>query len=192
MLTYEPGTLFTRKKERGEFREPADGEAQELFLLTRGFLEQAGYRQYEVSSFARSPLLESRHNKKYWEGAPYLGLGPSAHSFRDPERFWNIAAARQYIEALLAGASPVAGRETLSRSDRKLEALFLGLRTSRGIDLESFSEKFGEDLEAARRALVADLVKNDLASRQGTRLRLTPRGLAVADAIALKLARDQG
>src|SRR2546422_1720976 len=99
--------------EKGEFATLPEGALGDFFLFTRTRLAEAGYVQYEVSSFARSgAAFESRHNRKYWEGAPYLGLGPSAHSFRDPLRSWNTPRARGYIEALRARRDPTAGRET--------------------------------------------------------------------------------
>ncbi|MBI4586286.1 MAG: radical SAM family heme chaperone HemW [Planctomycetes bacterium] len=187
MLTYEPGTAFTRRKERGEFREPPEGEALELFLMTREELEKGGYEHYEISSFAR-PGFQSRHNRKYWEGAPYLGLGPSAHSFRDPERFWNYPRLKDYLDALAAGRSPIAGGEILSREEKRFEQLFLGLRTSRGLELEEFYKEFGEGEAARQRPVLEGLVESGLAVWIGSRFRLTARGLAVADGLAVKLA----
>jgi putative oxygen-independent coproporphyrinogen III oxidase len=200
-LTHEPGTAMTRRVERGEIAALAECEARDLLIFTGERMAAAGYLHYEVSSFPRSLELESRHNRKYWEGAPYLGLGPSAHSYRDPERWWNVPRLPEYLAALAdgggaaAGATrgppgdgPVLGREVLGRAEKRLERLFLGLRTARGVDLGAFRDEFAEDLAAARREALEDLLSGGLAALDAGFLRLTPRGLALADEIAMSLA----
>ena len=186
-LTYEPGTELTRRLEAGEFPRPTEGESAEVFLTTRQALQDAGYAQYEVSSFSRSERYRSRHNRKYWEGASYLGLGPSAHSYRDPRRFWNAPSVREYMRRIESGGDATAEEETLSDDQKRLERLFLSLRTIRGLSLDSFAEDFDADLRVTRRSLLDTLVREGLATIEGDRLSLTPTGLANADAIASRL-----
>jgi len=186
-LTYERGTPLTRRKERGEFRDLSEEESRERFLHTRRILEEAGYRHYEVSSYARREDLESRHNRKYWEGAPYLGLGPSAHSYREGVRSWNTPRTSDYVEALGSGRDPVAGSETLSREEAILERIFLGLRTARGLRLDLFREDFGTDLRETHAMVLAELIEKGLGILEANLFRLTARGLAVADGIAARL-----
>jgi oxygen-independent coproporphyrinogen-3 oxidase len=188
LLTYEPGTPLTRSRDRGEVAEIDEGEAQELFIFTAERLARAGYRQYEVSSFARSAGFRSRHNRKYWEGAPYLGLGPSAHSYRDSRRSWNTPRLKDYLEALARGEDPAAGSEVLGPGERKLERLALALRTTEGLDLGGFQAEFGLDLEARGFAVLGELRREGLLIQEGPLLRPTLRGLALADEIALRLA----
>lgn len=184
-LTIEPGTPFSARRRRGDLV-PLDEEAErEVFLLVRERLEAAGYRAYEVSSFARAPRFESRHNRKYWIGAPYLGLGPAAHSFVDPVRTRNHGGVRRWAAALEAGELPFEATETLTSDERRLERLFLGLRTAEGIDLAAFP-----GLAEARADLLARLESEGKLRRAGSRVRLTPEGMALADGVADALRHD--
>jgi len=185
-LTFEPGTPFKRRRDKGEIVALTEEGERERFLLTREWLIGAGYRQYEVSSFALEPRFESRHNRKYWEGAPYLGVGPAAHGFSPPERWWNVAATRTWVKAVEEGRSPEAGRESLGSDELRLERVALGLRTAKGARLEDV----GGDAETA--ALLGRIIEEGLAEEDGERLRLTPAGLAVADGIAAELAARRG
>jgi len=178
LLTIEPGTPFGAWKKRGVLKSLSEEDEREMFLITRDLLREAGYEPYEVSSYAREPEFESRHNRKYWECAPYLGLGPAAHTYDGAARAWNEAAVRTYAARLAAGEDPVAGSETLSDADRRLERLFLGLRTSRGVP---------RDLVADQGATTEHLLAEGLAIFRGDDFVLTDEGFAVADAIATRL-----
>jgi len=178
LLAIEPGTPFGARKKRGAMKSLSEEDEREMFLITRDLLREAGYTPYEVSSYARTPAFESRHNRKYWECAPYLGLGPAAHSYDGAMRSWNEAAVRTYAARLAAGEDPVAGSETLTDEDRRLERLFLGLRTARGVPRE---------LVANRTEMVERLLVDGLACFAGDAFVLTDEGFAVADAIAARL-----
>ncbi len=183
-LVVHPRTTFGKRHARGELAElPADEQA-ELFLLTHRALAAAGYEGYEVSNFARSPAHRSRHNRKYWRHVPYLGLGPSAHSFDGRRRWWNQRLLARWERAVRAGSRPVAGEETLAPGDLALETVMLALRTAAGIDLERFEERFGFDLAERNRALVARLTADRLLSLERGRLAPTAEGLAVAECLA--------
>ena len=181
-LTYEHGTPMRRYRDKGDFVALSTEEEGERFRMTRRWLAEAGYAQYEISNFARAPRFESRHNWKYWEGAPYLGLGPAAHSFRDGRRWWNHGAVRNYVRATGSGESPVEGDEILTAAEIRLEKLFLGLRTTRGIAIPDLPEGL-IDLPRTRAYFESGLAE----VADGT-FRLTPDGLAVADGIAADLA----
>ena len=181
-LSFEPRTLLEARRKRG-LVQPADEDTERrLFLLTHERLTAAGFEHYEVSNFAR-PGRVSAHNHKYWSGAAYLGLGPSAHSFDEYRRWWNPDSLKKYVAALGSGRSPVAEREVLSEPQRRLETIALSLRTSDGIDLTAFRDRFGIDLLGACHLVVADLVDRGLAVLDKGRLALTPRGWLVADAL---------
>jgi len=162
-------------------------EDQELqfFLTTSSQLEAAGYIHYEVSNFARAEELQSRHNMKYWRHAPYLGLGPAAHSFLDNKRWWNKPSVRDYIKELAEGKMPLDGSEKLIPDQLQLEALFLGLRTRAGIDLKLYQKKYGLDLLAAKKQVIEKLRENNLVKLEQGFLIPTLYGLAVADSLAL-------
>jgi oxygen-independent coproporphyrinogen-3 oxidase len=194
-LTFHQGTPFFRGLERGVIRElpePAQAEAYERVL---GALTAAGYEAYEVSNFAREPRFQSRHNAKYWDHTPYLGLGPSAHSFDGVggrRRWWNEREEGAWRARVLAGERPVAGEELLGREELATEALMLGLRTARGVDLGAFRERFGVDLVARNRARVERLEAEGLVVVEGEWLRPTLKGFAVADGLPLGFEVGEG
>jgi oxygen-independent coproporphyrinogen-3 oxidase len=165
-------------------RELPEESQGEIFLFTHEFLRDHGYPAYEVSNFARSPEHRSRHNQKYWHHVPYLGLGPSAHSFSGTQRWWNERKLGPYELRLAAGELPVAGSEELTGTDLALEALMLGLRTADGIDLVEFRTRYGVDLLKSNEPLVERLVKSNLLRLEGNRLIPTLTGLAVTDSLA--------
>ena len=174
-----------------------EGEQAALFEITHRVLADAGYSAYEVSNFARGRDHESRHNRKYWDHTPYLGLGPSAHSFAPAgrersaaaRRWWNELRTPRWESRVAAGERPVEAEETLGPKALATEAVMLGLRTTAGIDLDGFTARYGVDLLAANEALVARLVaEGHLVVHAGPegarRLAPTVTGLAVADGMA--------
>lgn len=187
-LTINEGTPFGFRAARGQLVELPEPAQVNFFTFTHRFLADAGYPAYEVSSFARDPGHRSRHNAKYWHHVPYLGLGPSAHSLRGDRRFWNERKLGPYEARVAAGERPIAGFEDLTASDRALEAVMLGLRTAEGIDLGSFRERFGRDLEATNRVLLDRLEDEGLLLREGGHLVPTLAGWAVVDALAARFS----
>ncbi|MBI4618087.1 MAG: radical SAM family heme chaperone HemW [Planctomycetes bacterium] len=183
-LTVEPGTFLGRKRARGELAELPEEERADLFLFTHRYLADAGYPAYEVSNFAASPEHRSSHNQKYWRHVPYLGLGPSAHSFDGARRWWNHRALGDYEAAVGRSERPIAGEETLTAMELALEAVLLGLRTADGIDLALFRERHGFDLVEANRDLVARETSAGRMRVEGGRLWLALEGLAIADGLA--------
>jgi oxygen-independent coproporphyrinogen-3 oxidase len=163
-----------------------------LFDTTLNFLTTHSFQQYEISSFARKTNdgLEprySRHNQKYWSFAPYIGLGPSAHSFISPERYWNHRSIEHYVWHIEAGRLPIAEKETLTREQMIMEAIYLGLRTTRGIDLIGFEQMFGIEFPKAFEAKLSELKKENHIQLSSTHCALTPKGLAYHDSIAALL-----
>jgi oxygen-independent coproporphyrinogen-3 oxidase len=183
-LSFEEGTPLGRLEAEGRVAPPGEEDARDLFLATLRRLPELGYAFYEVSNFARTPELRSRHNLKYWTGASYLGFGPAAHSFRTPERRWNAPDLDGYLASLERGEEPPGGRESLTPAQRALERLYLGLRTVLGAELAAIERDLSPGLRESNAALVTRLASEGLAVREGDTLRLTPEGLAVADAIA--------
>ena len=153
-------------------------------MKTSQFLEDAGYIHYEVSNFARGTELASRHNQKYWDHSPYLGLGPAAHSFRDNRRWWNHRSVDQYITAINAGNLPIEETEILTMEQLRLEALYLGLRTKKGVYLEDFKNQYDCDLFTEKKKMLDKLQEEGFISIQDGHLYPTPTGLAVADSLS--------
>jgi oxygen-independent coproporphyrinogen-3 oxidase len=133
-LTIEPGTPLFRRVARGDLTPAGEERYEEEYLLAHERLAAAGYRFYEVSNAAR-PGREAVHNRAYWSLAPYLGAGPSAHSFDGVLRWWNEPAYAPWQRELTGGRRPVAGREILNEHQRRLEEVYLGLRTSEGVPM---------------------------------------------------------
>ena len=186
-LTVHEGTAFGRRRARGRLEEMPEDDQAERYALVHDVLERAGLPAYEVSNFARAPGHRSRHNMKYWRHLPYLGLGPSAHSFDGTRRWWNHRGIRAYRAALDRGERPVAGSETLSKNDLALEALMFGLRTVDGIDLRDFRRRFGIGLVARNRRFIDECLESGLLALGEDRLAPTTSGLAVADGLAARL-----
>jgi oxygen-independent coproporphyrinogen-3 oxidase len=193
-LTIHERTRFGVQAKHGLLSELPEDDQATLFELTHRFLADAGWPAYEVSNFARGPAHQSRHNRKYWDHTPYLGLGPSAHSLAAPgpaspaRRWWNERGTPRWEKRLAAGERPIEAQELLGPKDLAAEALLLGLRTTAGIDLGRFRARYGVDLLAANEALVARLVDEGrmvVREAQDDRwLVPTVSGLAVADGLA--------
>ena len=184
-LTLGAETPLGIRYQAGEFLMPGEELQYEFFVKTSEFLEDAGYTHYEVSNFARGMKYASRHNQKYWDHSPYLGLGPSAHSFQDNRRWWNHRSLDQYLVAIKAGNLPVEETEILTMEQLRLEAVYLGLRTKKGVNFEDFKNRYQYDLFAEKREILNRLLEEGFISIQDGRLSPTQAGLAVADCLAL-------
>ncbi len=153
---------------------------EQEFLGAHAAAMLAGFEHYEVSNFAQ-PGHQSRHNSSYWRGVPYWGLGPSAHGFDGQVRRWNRGAYAAWAKAIAAGEDPLGGSEHIGDGERHLEAVYLGLRTTHGLDITP-----GEH-EQVRAWLAAGWV-----TMTGTRLVLTPLGWLRLDSLAAALTPVQG
>lgn len=169
-LTFELGTPLGARQAQGLIKPLGEEAQRRLFLLTSRFLEERGYLHYEIANFARRKACCSRHNRKYWQHTPYLGLGPGAHSFRDGRRWWNHRSLSRYCQALAAGALPLAWSETLTPAQLRLESLYLGLRTTNGVALDLIRlQPHCQEIVSALQAAGLVKVRQDrlLATRQG-------------------------
>jgi len=183
-LTLEPKTPLGKRYQAGEFSIPGEELQYEFFMKTSQFLEGAGYIHYEVSNFARGTELASRHNQKYWDHSPYLGLGPAAHSFQDNQRWWNHRCLDQYLAAINAGNLPIEETETLTMEQLRLEALYLGLRTKKGVCLQDFKNRYHFDLFTEKKKMLDKLQEEGFISVHEGHLYPTQTGLAVADSLS--------
>jgi oxygen-independent coproporphyrinogen-3 oxidase len=172
-LTYEEDTRYFERLQTGEFRRDDERDAV-MFEDTMDLLGDAGYGHYEISNYAR-PGRESLHNFGYWNGADYLGLGPSAFSTVGARRWQNAPDSAAYIARIAAGSTTISFEETLSERTRTGETLAFGLRTSRGIPTQAAAPWEAELVELHALGL--------LESHDG-RLRLTRRGKLMADSVA--------
>jgi len=186
-LTFHEGTHFEKRRRAGRLVPLAADEQAVLLRLTHERLRDLGYAGYEVSNFARAPGHRSVHNRKYWNHVPYLGLGPSAHSFDGRQRRWNLRSLKSWSERLEAGADPAEGEETIGPRERALEMLMLGLRTTDGVDLVRLGEVLGGDLRQGNAARLDQMLEAGLVRLDGSWLKPTTAGLAVADGLAAAL-----
>lgn len=179
-LTVEQGTPLARSiTECLVPPPPPTDRVADLFLISSQALNSRGFHRYEVSNFAQ-PGHESRHNLKYWRRVPYLGLGPSAHSFNGRDRWGNFPSVRRWLSALSSGAEPRAFLETPDAAAMELETLMLGLRLVEGLP---------ESLVPSTPKLAAFITSGHLIRSEG-RIRPTEKGLLIADRLAVELSGE--
>ena len=183
-LTIHDGTPFGRRRDSGRLREIGEDERAANFVATHRLLGELGYEGYEVSNFSRNEGDRSRHNRKYWRHVPYLGLGPSAHSFDGRRRWWNVAQWKRWRDAIEGGASPVAEVERLTDRQLILEAVMMGLRQRSGVDCAALESRFGIDPAAGNAAQIEAWEKAGWLRVIGRRLAPTLEGMARADRLA--------
>ena len=183
-LTKEENTLLWRKIYRHELPDMDEDLANREFHQLLSWCREHGFEQYEISNFARNGMI-SKHNSAYWERKPYLGLGPSAHSFNGHSRQWNVSDLQQYIDDIASGNSS-GESETLSLNDQYNEYVMLGLRTAKGINLAQIAELFGEKYRQHAEGQVQKVNTNHY-HRIGDSIVLTDEGKFFADGIAEQL-----
>ena len=183
-LTIHDGTPFGRRRDAGRLRETGEDERAANFVATHRRLGGLGYEGYEVSNFARTEVDRSRHNRKYWRHVPYLGLGPSAHSFDGRRRWWNVARWQHWSDAIEGRTSTVAEVERLTDRDLLLEAVMMGLRQRSGIDCAALESRFGIDPAAANGGRIGAWERAGWLRISGRRLQPTLEGMARADRLA--------
>jgi oxygen-independent coproporphyrinogen III oxidase len=174
-LTVEPHTPLGRWRARGQVVEAPEERYETEFLMAHERLGAAGFEHYEVSNFGRAGR-RSIHNSSYWTGEPYAALGPSAHSFDGNVRSWNVAAYADWERRLRSGESVVAERESLTGENRLSERVYLGLRTTDGLDATD-----------AELALARPWVAAGWAEITNRTIVLTATGLLRLDALAVSL-----
>jgi len=184
-LTLEASAPLYKRYLEKKIKKLNEKQQKKFFFTTAEELEKVGYIHYEVSNFARKNNFKSRHNMKYWKHAPYLGIGPAAHSFLENRRWWNVKSAKDYLNNVPQGISPVESEEILTAEQLKLETLFLALRTNDGIDLSAYQKRFHTDLLEQKKMVIESLINSKLLELKKGFLRPTLAGMAVADSLAL-------
>ena len=144
-------------------------------------LSAAGYEHYEISNFCK-PGMYSRHNTSYWQGIPYLGCGPSAHSFDGDSREWNVASLNQYLSSIEQGQRQHE-TEQLNTQTRYNEYIITGLRTMWGISTEELKKKFGDRLWKYCLEQASSYLGNGKLELHNDRLKLTREGIFISDGI---------
>ena len=188
LLDVHEGTPLADQIKRGMRPRPDEDLAAEMYATMIEAVGAAGYQHYEISNFCL-PGFESRHNSKYWTGAPYYGFGNSAHSYDGAWRRWaNERDAAKYVELIETAQSPVVEHTNLSEDDARSESIFLGLRLMRGIDLQNYRSRFGRDLRDEYNGELDRLNAAGLIEIDNERLRLTSRGALLSNEVFATLA----
>ncbi len=183
LLTYERGTPLEVLRRQGKVAEADEDSAFACYAMLAEKLRAAGYGHYEISNFAR-PGFVSRHNSGYWREVPYLGCGPSAHSFLGGRRCWNASALFPYMEALEGGSLPPMEEEEAGRFTSYNDFVITRLRTSWGFYLDEVRERFGQEAcDFLLRAAKPWLESGRLVREADGSFHLSEEGMFVSDAV---------
>jgi oxygen-independent coproporphyrinogen III oxidase len=187
-LTVENRTVFGNWLKKGKLQAVEEDVAAQQFEMLQDVLTTGGYEHYEISNFAL-PGFRSQHNSSYWLQKPYLGIGPSAHSYDGQRRFINVSSNALYTRALTEGRLP-AEVEKLSTANKVNEFILTRLRTAWGCDLGTLRSEFHDDLRARCRPALERYLEQGLVTVSGDVLRLTKKGKLVADSVIEGLIMD--
>ena len=160
-LKVEEGTHFAKMQQDGTLQLPEEEVDEAMYQMTTEFLPANGFKRYEISNFAKQGY-ECRHNLKYWQYQPYIGVGAAAHSFWQSERRANIVDVLSYIQTIQNGQSPIEIWETPERNIAMAEYVFLSLRTVQGLSVQAFDQYFQTDFFQHYREVVSELVEKKL------------------------------
>lgn len=184
-LTVEPKTALQTMIQQGKKTMVDPDQQARQFVIAMDMLEAAGYEHYEISNFAK-PGMRSQHNSSYWQGVPYFGFGPGAHSYDGIARYWNVSNNARYINALMQNLIPYE-KEDLTSHQKFNEYVMTSLRTMEGIDESAVRENWGDDVLIKLEKGIEKYVNQRLLSRTEHQIRLTKEGKLFADGIAADL-----
>lgn len=188
LLDVHEGTPLADQIKRGMRPTPDNDLAAEMYRVIIDEVCAADYQHYEISNFCL-PGFESRHNTKYWTGAPYYGFGCSAHSFDGARRRWaNERDTAQYVELIEQQKSPIVERNELNEDEIRSETIFLGLRLMRGLNLQAYRSRFGRDLREQYNGELDRLENAGLIEINDDSLKLTTRGALLSNEVFAVLA----
>ncbi len=186
-LTIEPKTILAHQIQTKKIKNIDEDKQQQQFMMLVETLTQNGFLHYEISNFGKPGFL-SKHNSSYWKGVPYLGLGPSAHSYDGKNRSWNIANNTIYLNHIRKNQLPLEIEE-LSENDRFNEMLMIRLRMAEGLSLDEVAENFNADFLNQLMENIQPHLKNKTLILDKNHLKITKSGLFLSDGIASDLFR---
>ncbi|HET7580874.1 MAG TPA: radical SAM family heme chaperone HemW [Bacillales bacterium] len=181
-LQVEPRTLFYNRMKKGNLSLPGQDEEAEMYELLLDKLAEGGFRQYEISNFAKTGF-ESRHNQVYWENNEYFGFGAGAHGYIDGVRRVNAGWTKKYIRLIGERGDACVEEHPVARQEKMEDEMFLGLRRTEGVSEKRFQERFGQKLDDAFSGAVRNLLDRELIRREGGRLLLTKQGLFLGNEV---------
>ena len=185
-LTIEDKTKLGHDVAKNKEQLIDDKKSAELFLEMVDRLQKNHFIQYEISNFGKENFF-SKHNSNYWKGSHYLGLGPSAHSFNDISRQWNVSNNAIYINKITSGDLTVFEKEILTEENRFNEYILTSLRTIWGVNLDLLKNQFNEEFVKLFQAKVNSYLKDETISLKDNSYTLTTQGKLLADKIASDL-----
>jgi oxygen-independent coproporphyrinogen-3 oxidase len=187
-LSIEKGTPIADLINNGELSKPSEEHCREMYFLADEYLKEAGYIHYEVSNYAKGDENISRHNSSYWNRTPYIGLGPSAHSFDGKRiRSWNVCELNEYLSLIEHDRSPVEETEELDSQEIAIEMLMLGLRWQAGADIDEIEATTGFRINEQ---YLDRMVRSGRVQVSGSRILPTAEGMLFADGDAANLIED--
>jgi oxygen-independent coproporphyrinogen-3 oxidase len=181
-LTYEKGTPIVEMTDSGTFKKLSEEEELKMYEFTNDFLCDKGYNHYEISNFAKQGK-ECRHNTVYWENREYIGIGAGAFSYVNGERYCNIKSVKEYISSSRSKKRLICFSEKLPQKQRASEILIMALRMTSGISKKEFTQRSGFDLNELFEKQLNNLMQAGLINFDDRRVRLTRKGLSLADSV---------
>ncbi len=182
-LMYEEGSKLTKLMLKNQLKPLDDELSVQMFDLVVGELKNAGFERYEISNYSKRGY-QSQHNSTYWQSEPYLGIGAAAHSFDGVNRFFNIANTLQYCELIENEKfNELSTVEYLTDDERFNDYIFTALRTTNGLNLETVSDRFGDEKRDYVAKISAQYINNMSMIKIDNRLIITDKGLPISDAI---------
>ena len=185
LLTVEPKTVLNHQIDNKQIEVLGEEDVLTQFNFLVDRLQAKGYDHYELSSFGK-PGFRSVNNTAYWSEKPYLGIGPSAHSFNGETRSWNISNNAQYLKGISVG-NPMIEREKLSVADRYNEYIMIGLRMQNGISLDYIEKNFGSDYKILLKKGVQSQIASQVLYWDGDSLKVSRNAMMLVDGIASDL-----
>ncbi|KPA19383.1 putative oxygen-independent coproporphyrinogen III oxidase [Candidatus Magnetomorum sp. HK-1] len=182
-LTYEPGTLLYQKMKSKAIVPLLDEIVVQMIKKLLKVMDKNGFDHYETSNFASTPDFRSKHNQKYWQLKPYIGIGAASHSFSNNRRYWNYSDVTIYIKKLSQNLYPTEGCEELTSHQQMIEFLFLGLRTQQGIFIKEFERRFSINFSKIFSVPLENFTKDSYIEYSSDYCKLTRTGWFYLDSI---------
>ena len=188
-LKVEEDTVFAKLAQQDKLNLPSEDEEDAMYEFIMQELPRLGYERYEISNFAKRGFA-SRHNLKYWECLPYIGMGAAAHSFFGGKRFYNETKLERYIQQINTAGRAVVHEERLDCKALIEEFCFLGLRKQSGVNLQEFEQRFGLAMHELYGAKIARLKKQELLIEREGRIFLSYRGMKYGNQVFCEFLLD--
>lgn len=185
-LTVEQGTIFAELQEQGKMHLPDEDQVLAMMDLTQLEAAKMGFNRYEISNYAL-PGKECLHNINYWKNGSYIGVGSGAVSCLSGSRKRAVENVEEYCQKIESGLEPWSGEEELDQEERFRETVIMGLRMTAGVSISDLQDRFGVHLPSYYRAILSDLIDQELIIMEDDHVRLSPRGLLVANRVMAEL-----